>query len=96
MFFYPNYPYNDLKQDPFLNTTNNAYSQICDEYTVFIDTLGADPTGGPDFAEIEYTNCNNGKITKKRYFVIGPQNICSIGKPVILGPATGRVGLSTY
>jgi hypothetical protein len=95
-YYYPNYPYNDLNSDPFLNTTNNAYSQICDGYTVFIDTLGLDPAGGPSFAEVEYTDCNTNKATKKKYFAIGQYPLCSIGKPTILGPATGRVGLSTY
>jgi len=95
-FFYPNYPYNDLNVDPFLNATNNAYSSICEGYTVSITTLGTDPNGGPSFAEIEYTNCNNGLLTKKKYFTTGPQQVCSIGKPRILGPATGTVGGSTY
>jgi hypothetical protein len=95
-YYYPNYPYNDLNPDPFLNTTNNAYSQICDGYSVFIDTLGLDPAGGPSFAEVEYTDCNTNKTTKKKYFAIGQYPLCSIGKPTILGPATGRVGLSTY
>ena len=95
-YYYPNYPYNDLNPDPFLNTTNNAYSQICDGYSVFIDTLVVDPAGGPSFAEVEYTDCNTNKTTKKKYFAIGQYPLCSIGKPTILGPATGRVGLSTY
>ena len=95
-YYYPNYPYNDLNSDPFLNTTNNAYSQICDGYTVFIDTLGLDPAGGPSFAEVEYTDCNTNKATKKKYFAIGQYPLCSIGKPTVLGPATGKVGLSTY
>ena len=95
-YYYPNYPYNDLNPDPFLNTTNNAYSQICDGYTIFIDTLVVDSAGGPSFAEVEYTDCNTNKATKKKYFAIGQYPLCSIGKPRILGPATGRVGLSTY
>jgi len=95
-YYYPNYPYNDLNKDPFLNTTNNAYSQICDGYNVFIDTLAVDPAGGPDFAEVEYTDCNTDKLTKRKYLAVGVYPICSIGKPRILGPATGKVGLSTY
>jgi hypothetical protein len=95
-YYYPNYPYNDLNSDPFLNTTNNAYAQICDGYSVFVDTLAVDPAGGPDFAEIEWTDCNTNKSTKKKVFAIGVYPFCSIGKPRILGPATGKVGLSTY
>ena len=33
-FYYPNYPYNDLEPDPFLNTFNNAYSQISEPWLV--------------------------------------------------------------
>jgi hypothetical protein len=95
-YYYPNYPYNDLNVDPFLNATNNAYADVCEGYTVSITALGLDPNGGPSFAEIEYTNCNNGLLTKKKYSTIGPQQVCSIGKPRILGPATGTVGGSTY
>ena len=41
-YYFPNYPYNDLNQDPFLNATNNAYTQICDTYDVYIETIGVD------------------------------------------------------
>jgi hypothetical protein len=95
-FFYPNYPYNDLNQDPFLNITNNAWLQLCDSYTVFIDTLAPDPNGGPAFAEVQYVDCNTNKQGKIKYTLTGPHNLCSIGKPIILPPATGRVGLSSY
>lgn len=95
-YFYPNYPYNDLSQDPFLNSRNNAYSQLCDSYTVEIQTLGADPNGGPAFAEVEYTDCNTNKLAKVKYFTTGNRTLCAIGKPRILPPAKGRVGLATY
>jgi hypothetical protein len=95
-YFYPNYPYNDLNQDPFLNTTNNAWSQLCDSYTVTINTLGPDPNGGPDFAEVQYVDCNTNKQGTQKYYATGPVQLCSIGKPAILFPATGTVGLSTY
>jgi len=95
-YFYPNYPYNDLRQDPFLNTTNNAYSQLCDSYSVIIDALGADPDGGPDFAEVQYVDCNTNKQGKNKYFTVGTYALCSIGKPTILPPAKGKVGATTY
>ena len=95
-YYYPNYPYNDLNQDPFLNSNNNAWSQLCDSYDVIIDTLGADPNGGPDFAEVQYVDCNTNKQGKIKYYKTGTEQLCSIGKPIIFAPATGRVGLSTY
>jgi hypothetical protein len=95
-FFYPNYPYNDLSADPFLTTTNNAYEQLCDSYDVIITELAPDPDGGPDFAEVSYTDCNNNKAGKKKYTETGTFQLCSISKPIIFGPAKGQVGLSTY
>jgi hypothetical protein len=95
-YFYPNYPYNDLNQDPFLNSTNNAWSQICDGYNVIITVLGPDPNGGPDFAEVQYTDCNTNKQGTKKYYSIGTFELCSTSKPVILAPAEGKTGLSTY
>ena len=38
--YYPNYPYNDLNSDPFLNTFNNAYSQITEPWLVICTTSG--------------------------------------------------------
>ena len=32
--YYPNYPYNDLNPDPFLNKFNNAYSQLSEPWLV--------------------------------------------------------------
>ena len=95
-YFYPNYPYNDLNADPFLNETNNAYAQICVGYNVTISTLAPDPAGGAPFAEIQFTSCDNGKLSTKKYFITGTYPICSISRPVIIAPATGIVGLSTY
>lgn len=90
-FYYPNYPYNDLSSDVFLNSANNAYSQLCEGYDVIIQSLGTNP-----YAEVEYTDCNNNKQTKIRYNSTGTYQLCSIGKPIIIGPATGLVGVSTY
>lgn len=95
-FFYPNYPYNDLNADPFLNTTNNAWTQICDGYNIFIDSLGPCSDGGPDCAEVQYTDCNNNKLGTQKYYATGAYHLCSTSKPVILAPATGKTGLSTY
>ena len=39
-YFYPNYPYNDIKKDPFLLERNNAYNSQCQTYQVNITTPG--------------------------------------------------------
>jgi len=95
-FFYPNYPYNDLNQDPFLNSNNNAFAQICDHYNVFIDSLGPCSGGGADCAEVQYTDCNSNKTGTQKYYATGTYTLCSITRPTITSPATGKAGLSTY
>jgi hypothetical protein len=95
-YYYPNYPYNDLTADPFLNTTNNAFSQLCDGYNVNITKLQLDPNGGASYADVIYTDCNTNKQTTKKYTALGTYQLCSIGKPLIVGPAEAEIGLSTY
>jgi len=95
-YFYPNYPYNDLNTDPFLNKQNNAYSLICDSYDVIVSTLAPGLNSEPDYVEIQYTDCNTNKQTTVKHYTIGTYQICSIGRPTILAPAVGKVGLSTY
>jgi hypothetical protein len=38
--YYPNYPYNDLNVDPFLNKNNNAYNQLSEPWLVICTTSG--------------------------------------------------------
>jgi len=95
-YFYPNYPYNDLNVDPFLNENNNAWTQICDDYTIEISSLGPCSDGGANCAEVLYTDCNSNKQGTQKYYSTGTYHLCSTSKPLVLSPATGRTGLSTY
>ena len=80
-YYYPNYPYNDLNADPFLTSTNSAYLDQCQSFDINITALAFDPNGGPNYAEIEYSGCNTNKTSYQKYYSIGLQSICSIGKP---------------
>lgn len=95
-FYYPNYPYNDLREDPFLMQNNNAFEQLCDAYEIIITALTPDPAGGADYAFVQYTDCNSNRQTAIRLENNDPFQQCSLTRPVILGPATGTVGLATY
>ena len=95
-FYYPNYPYNDLKADPFIDTTNNAYSQICVTWEVIIKNLELDPNGGESFAEIEYTDCNTNRTAKTKVYKLGASEMCSVSRPIILSPASGTIGYAAY
>lgn len=95
-YYYPNYPYNDLTEDPFINLNNNAYLEVCNSYTVNITTLGIDSDGGPNKAVVNYTDCNTNKSNSITYTTVGPKALCSTSLPVIVAPATGTTGASTY
>ena len=47
-FYYPNYPYNDLNDDPFLTVSNTAYTQICRAWLIFCKEDGL----------FQYIDCN--------------------------------------
>ena len=95
-FYFPNYPYNDLHADPFLTKTNNAYEQICETYTIDLNVLQPDASGGADYADVQYTDCNTNKRTTKRFYTIEEFEWCSTEVPTIIGPAQGTVGVATY
>lgn len=78
-FYYPNYPYNDVRQDPFINASNNAWSALCEEYTIEVNNLPEQGDG--KYVELEYINCNNNKKDTKKYTQIGTYTICSITRP---------------
>ena len=95
-FYFPNYPYNDLNADPFLDKNNNAFEQLCDVYNVTVTKLATDPLGGVDYADVQYSDCNTNKATTKRVYTLGVFEQCSTSKPNILAPAEGTTGLANY
>jgi hypothetical protein len=77
-YYYPNYPYNDLSEDPFLLERNNAYNSQCDTYQIVATVAGT----------LQYTNCFTGEIDNQA-FAIGTSEICSITLPTVTtGTAT--------
>jgi len=89
-FYFPNYPYNDLNADPFLNAVNNAYSAQCESFTVEIKELNVPATAStPAYTRVKYIDCNTNKEAFISYNSTGVKpNICSIGKPVLMGATT--------
>jgi hypothetical protein len=87
-FYYPNYPYNDLNEDPFLGATNNAFQDVCQSFDIVVRKLNKEDELGP-YIEIKYTDCNTNKpITEKirrLYLDDDPYRVCSITKPTFLG-----------
>ena len=90
-YLYPNYPYNDLSEDPFLNSNNNAFSDVCEEFNVNVTQL--DNEGK---AIIRYNDCNTNKETTTTLTSLGDVKFCSIGKPTIDSPAKAKIGVTSY
>ena len=87
-YYFPNYPYNDLNVDPFINATNNAWTQICEPFVINVTALGPD-----GYVEIEYTSCNSDKLIREKIVDLGITNICAISLPLVLsGTATSAYG----
>ena len=95
-FYFPNYPYNDVNKDPFLNKNNNAWTQLCDAYTITIQFLNDDPEGGLPYTEISYTDCNTNKADKRKFTEIGTFPQCSTSKPIMLGLPTKTTGVFPF
>lgn len=93
-FYYPNYPYNDLRKDPFLNITNNAWSKECESFTVNITELWKDPEGIP-YAEVKIIDCNTNKDRTIKYTTLKSESQCSLGKPTIT-TGKGTVAYNSY
>lgn len=74
-YYYPNYPYNDLSEDPFLLERNNAYNSQCDTYSVSVTTAGT----------LQYTNCFTAEPDTLS-FNSSTTEICSITLPVVNSP----------
>jgi len=86
-FYYPNYPYNDLNPDPFINTLNNALLQQCEPFTVEIFNLTDTCTDGPCL-KVEYVNCTSARTDTEEYYETGTYTLCSIGRPRFISPGT--------
>ena len=94
-FYFPNYPYNDLNEDPFLTTTNNAYQSECEPFDVYITSLGTDPVSGDPLARVQYYSCEDNRVVYKDYTSIQDDVICAVGKPTII-IGGGEVGYANY
>jgi len=94
-FYFPNYPYNDLSSDPFLNQTNNAWSKECEPFNIVITSFNVTPSDGSlPYTEISYIDCNTNKTATQKFTVLGSHPLfCSIGKPFFLGDYTLHYGI---
>jgi hypothetical protein len=76
-FYFPNYPYNDLNADPFLNVNNNAWTNISEVWLVTCNAL--DTTLG--YAEYSYGDPNTNKTRTERITLNETKEFCSTSRP---------------
>jgi len=75
--YYPNYPYNDLNEDPFINTSSNSYT-VLGQSRVWI--VQCKETG-----TYEYTDAITGKVVSCVPMVAGQNyEFCSLTRPKYL------------
>jgi hypothetical protein len=87
-YYFPNYPYNDFQNDPFLLKESNAFNSECNTYTVV--SAGADI--------IDYTNCTNGEVATRNIIAGETIRICSLTLPIARAttPTITIVSFDTY
>ena len=72
-YYFPNYPYNDLREDPFLLNESNAYNSQCITYKISNVIVPGD---------IQYTDCINNIVTTKSIIVGDDFELCSLSVPI--------------
>lgn len=85
-FYFPNYPYNDLNKDPFLNSINNAWTLLCEKFTINVLQLPSTTALGVPCLKVRYVSCDNNKEITAELKTLGQHSLCSIGKPFIVSP----------
>lgn len=89
-FYFPNYPYNDLGIDPFLNENNNAWLQTAEPWLITGEVLEDNKI------IIEYVDCNTGKLVTRSDLTVGQTiEICSVTRPTTL-QGTALIGPGNY
>ena len=90
-FYYPNYPYNDLDEDPFLNENNNAWTLDTIPWLVTCNVV--DPTLG--YAVVTYTDPNSNREGFKYPKLGETLEFCSVTRPRT-SKGVCRIGPANY
>jgi hypothetical protein len=86
-YYFPNYPYNDISDDPFLNASNNAWSNESIPFVVNVLQLTSnDNDGRGPYLEVQFTDPNSNKLKTEKYRTLGPRDLCSLTKPIVTSP----------
>ena len=91
-YYFPNYPYNDFGNDPFLLEKSNAFNDQCNTYNIV-------PNGANT---LNYTECFNGEPAVRVILSTEtePFHLCSLTLPIATGvtnlPTITEVSFETY
>ena len=86
-YYFPNYPYNDIRTDPFLLQENNAYDAVCREYEV---TITAATT------IVTYYSCDTGLKVELPATIGQVIPLCSTTFPTFTVSTDGSVTATNY
>jgi len=93
-YYYPNYPYNDLNVDPFIDETNNAWIQEAKPWIIYCyKGVTNDLTKVPTYV---YTSLETGRPTTIEVPVGEMIEICSGTRPFANYPDTMYIGPANY
>jgi len=84
-FYFPNYPYNDLNEDPFLTDFNNKFEGTLKAWLIICSLTG----------EFEFTSPNTGLPEKKSMVAGQNYELCSLTKPTFLS-GRARIGPADF
>jgi hypothetical protein len=90
-FYFPNYPYNDLNEDPFLNENNNAWTLDTTPWLVTCNVV--DPVLG--YALVSYTDPNSNREAFKKPKLGETLEFCSVTRPQT-SKGTCTIGPANY
>lgn len=85
-YYFPNYPYNDLTEDPFLLEKSNAYNAECNVYEFTTSTDGT----------YSYTDCYTNETKTEEVVANVLTRVCSITVPDVAATLIGTISKLDY
>lgn len=85
-YYFPNYPYNDLREDPFLLDNSNAYNAECNTYLISVTVA----------ANYKYTDCFTNDEQGNNIGAGQTIEICSTTIPTLDPPDAGIITVRQY
>jgi hypothetical protein len=84
-FYFPNYPYNDLNEDPFLNEQNNAYLGQAEAWLLTCTAIDSNTSSEEKpYALYSYTDINTNKLTTRKMYFGETYEFLSLTRPTFL------------